>query len=68
MERTQLVGSQVHFTENTLEITERLALVDRAEAIEGIQRGLASMKRGQGRPAAEVFAEIRLKNSIPREG
>ncbi len=43
-----------------------LAIVDRAEAIEGIQRGLASMERGEGRPAAEVFEDIRKRHRIPR--
>ncbi len=44
-----------------------LAIIDRSEAIEGIQRGLASMERGEGRPAAEVFEEIRERHGIPRE-
>ncbi len=44
-----------------------LAIVDRVEAIEGIQRGLASMERGEGRPASEVFDEIRERHGIPRE-
>ena len=43
-----------------------LALLDRIEAIEGIRRGLESMKRGAGRPAEEVFATIRKKHRIPR--
>ncbi len=44
-----------------------VALVDRAEAIEGIQRGLASMERGEGRPVSEVFEDIRQRHGIPRE-
>jgi len=44
-----------------------LALLDRAEAIEGIQRGLAAMERGEGRPAREVFEDIRRRHGIPRE-
>ncbi len=44
-----------------------LVLLDRAEAIEGIQRGLASMERGEGRPVAEVFEDIRQRHNIPRE-
>jgi PHD/YefM family antitoxin component YafN of YafNO toxin-antitoxin module len=43
-----------------------LALLDRVEAIEGIRQGLASMKRGTGRPADEVFETIRKKHRIPR--
>ncbi len=40
-----------------------MAIVDRAEAIEGIQRGLASMERGEGRPASDVFDDIRKRDS-----
>ena len=43
-----------------------LDLLDRAEAIEGIRRGLESMKREAGRPADEVFEAIRKKHKIPR--
>jgi PHD/YefM family antitoxin component YafN of YafNO toxin-antitoxin module len=42
-----------------------LDTLDRAEAIEGIQRGLESMKQGKGRPAKEVFARLRKKYEIP---
>ncbi len=44
-----------------------VAILDRAEAIEGIQRGLASMEQGEGRPAREVFEDIRKRHAIPRE-
>lgn len=44
-----------------------LALLERAEAIEGIQRGLAAMERGEGRPAKEVFEDIRQRHGISRE-
>jgi prevent-host-death family protein len=40
---------------------ELLDRLDRAEAIVGINRGLVSMRRGEGRPADEVFDEIRAK-------
>ena len=43
-----------------------LDLVERAEAIAGIRRGLESMKRGEGRPAREAFEELRQKYAIPR--
>lgn len=36
-----------------------LDAIDRLEAIEGIRDGLASMKKGAGRPADEVLGEIR---------
>src|SRR3954451_25029736 len=44
-----------------------LDLLDRAEAIEGIRRGLESWKRGEGRPIEEAFAEMRARHGIPDE-
>jgi PHD/YefM family antitoxin component YafN of YafNO toxin-antitoxin module len=35
-----------------------LDLADRLETIEAVREGLESMKRGEGRPTEEVFAEI----------
>ena len=43
---------------------ELLELRDRMEAIAGIRRGLASMERGKGRPAEDVFADLRKKHNI----
>lgn len=40
-------------------------LIDRAEAIEGIRRGLESFARGEARPADEVFAELLAKYGVP---
>jgi prevent-host-death family protein len=45
-----------------------LEIVDRLETIEGIRVGLEEMKAGKGRPAAEVFAELRRELKVPREG
>ena len=42
------------------------ALLDRVEAIEGIQRGLADVKAGRTRPARKVLARLRRKHGIPR--
>jgi prevent-host-death family protein len=42
------------------------ALLDRVEAIEGIQRGLADMKAGRMKPARRVFNRLRRKHGIPR--
>ena len=42
-----------------------LEMIDRAEAIEGIRQGLESMKQGKGKPAREVFEELRKKHNIP---
>lgn len=38
-----------------------LELLDRLEAMEGIQRGLEEMAADQGRPASEFFAELKEK-------
>ena len=42
------------------------ALLDRVEAIEGIQRGLADVKAGHAKPARQAFARLRRKHGIPR--
>ena len=44
-----------------------LELLDQAEALEGIRQGLESMRRGEGRPAAEVWQRIRKKHSIAHD-
>ena len=44
-----------------------LDLVDRLEAIEGIQQGLESMQRGEGTPAQEVFTRLRKKHNIQHD-
>jgi len=42
------------------------ALLDRVEAIEGIQQGLADVKAGRTKPARQVFGRLRRKHGIPR--
>jgi PHD/YefM family antitoxin component YafN of YafNO toxin-antitoxin module len=42
--------------------------VERAEALEGIRRGIVEMEAGKGRPAEEFFTEMRAKRGIPEEG
>ncbi len=42
-----------------------LELVDRAEAVVGIRKGLASMGRGEGIPAEKAFERLRKKHNIP---
>lgn len=42
------------------------ALLDRVEAIEGIQRGLADVKARRTNPARQVFARLRRKHGISR--
>ena len=44
-----------------------LELINRLEAIEGIQRGLHEMKAGKGKPLDQVDKEIRRKHRIPRD-
>jgi len=38
-----------------------LDALDRAEAIEGVRRGLESVRQGKGRTAADAFADIRKR-------
>ena len=42
------------------------ALLDRIEASEGIQQGLADVKTGRTKPARQVFARLRRTHGIPR--
>lgn len=42
-----------------------LDIIDRAEAIIGIKKGLESMARGEGIPAEEAFEQLRKKHNIP---
>lgn len=44
-----------------------LSLVDRMQAIEGIQRGLESMKQGKGQPAELVLGRLEKKLRIMEE-
>lgn len=41
-------------------------LIDRIETIEAVREGLQEMERGEGRPAEEVFEDIRTKHRLPR--
>ena len=42
------------------------ALLDRLEAVEALQRGLADVKAGRTKPARTVLARMRRKHGIPR--
>jgi predicted transcriptional regulator len=42
------------------------ALLDRVEAVEGIQRGLADVKAGRTKPARQVLARLRRKHGVSR--
>lgn len=41
-------------------------VVDRAEAVVGVRKGIASMERGEGIPVDEAFEQIRRKLGLPR--
>lgn len=43
-----------------------LKLIDQAEAVMGIRKGLASMERDEGIPAERAFDKLRKKHKIPR--
>ncbi len=45
-----------------------LDLIDQAEAVVGIRKGLASMERGEGIPAEKAFEKLRKKHNIPSQG
>ena len=44
-----------------------VAIADQAEVVAAVRQGLEEIKAGLGRPADEVFDEIRREFSIPRE-
>lgn len=46
---------------------QMLELVDRAEAVVGIRKGLTSMARGEGIPAEKAFEKLRGKYKISKE-
>ena len=46
---------------------ELLEAKDRMEAIEGIQRGLESLKRNAGKPAERFFSEFFSEQNIPAD-
>ncbi len=41
-------------------------LMDRMETLEAVREGLDQADRGEGRPAAEVFADMRRKYGLRR--
>ena len=44
-----------------------LETVERAQAVAGIRRGLASMERGEGIPADKALEKLRRKHRIPKD-
>lgn len=57
--KAELVIQDAESYEKPLEAHERM------EAIEGIRRGLESMKRNQGKPAEKFFREFFAEKDIP---
>lgn len=61
------------FTSPDEAITEALRLLrereeaEDAQVLDGIRRGLEDMRASRGRPADEVFAEIRREFNLPPE-
>jgi putative addiction module CopG family antidote len=59
------------FTSSDEAIAEAVRLLrqreeaEEARALEGIRQGLEDMRAGRGRPANEVFAEIREELNLP---
>ncbi len=43
-----------------------LELVERAEAVMGIKKGLASMEQGEGEPLEKTVKKLRRKHRIPK--
>jgi len=41
---------------------------EEARTLEGIRQGLEDMRAGRGRPAEEVFADIRREFNVPSRG
>ena len=50
---------------DTVSYQKLLEDIDRAEATEGIRRGLEDVKHNRTKPAEQVFDEMRRKHSIP---
>lgn len=59
--RAALVVQDAESYQHLLDAKERM------EAIEGIRRGLESMKKKRGMPADRFFADFFAKNKIPDE-
>ena len=60
-------GKAEVIVQDTASYQRLMELVDRAEAVLGIRRGLESIERGEGIPAEEAFAKLRKKYNIPQD-
>ena len=52
--------------QSAAEYQRLLDVAAQADAREGIRQGLEQLRRGEGRPAAEFFEEMRSKHGISR--
>jgi PHD/YefM family antitoxin component YafN of YafNO toxin-antitoxin module len=59
------VNGEVELVVQDAESYQKLEAKDRMEAIDGIKRGLESMKRGGGKPAEKFFLEFFASEGIP---
>ena len=57
-------GKAVLVVQDAAVYQKLLDLIDRIEAIAGIRQGLESMHRGEGRPTADVFQDLRTKHHL----
>ncbi|MEM1183225.1 MAG: hypothetical protein AAGM22_33085 [Acidobacteriota bacterium] len=62
--RVNLAGEHGVVVQDVNAYSEMLEIVERAEAIEGLRRGIESMERGEGRLASDVFADMRRRHKI----
>jgi PHD/YefM family antitoxin component YafN of YafNO toxin-antitoxin module len=60
--KAQLVVQDAESYQNILEA------LDRAEAVEGIRRGLEDVKNGRTKPAKQFLTEMRKKYKLPKRG
>ena len=60
-------GKAEFVVQDAVSYQRMLDLIDRAEAIEGIRRGLEEVEQGKTRPAKQVFAKMRKKHRISEE-
>jgi hypothetical protein len=58
-------GEAELMVQDATSLRKLVELVDRLETIEGIRAGLEEMKAGKGRPAEELFEELRQEFNIP---
>jgi predicted transcriptional regulator len=63
----QKLASGEYTSEDEVLLEAMHALVDRDEALAGIQEGLDDMQAGRTRPLREVDAELRNKHDIRRD-